>query len=158
MAIRERLSGNEAVANAMRQIDPDVMPAFPITPSTELPQYFSGYVANGKVDTEFIPVESEHSAMSAAIGAEAAGARTLTATSSCGLAYMWELLYVAASDRLPIAMAVGTGHCRDRSISIATIRMLWGRGTPDGSSSMQRITRRLMIILCRLTGSRSIRM
>ncbi len=106
MAIRERLSGNEAVANAMRQIDPDVMPAFPITPSTELPQYFSGYVANGRVDTEFIPVESEHSAMSAAIGAEAAGARTLTATSSCGLAYMWELLYVAASDRLPIAMAV----------------------------------------------------
>ena len=88
MAIRERLSGNEAVANAMRQIDPDVMPAFPITPSTELPQYFSGYVANGKVDTEFIPVESEHSAMSAAIGAEAAGARTLTATSSCGLADM----------------------------------------------------------------------
>lgn len=106
MSIRERLSGNEAVANAMRQTNPDVMPAFPITPSTELPQYFSNFVANGKVDTEFIPVESEHSAMSAAIGAEAAGARTLTATSSCGLAYMWELLYVAASDRLPIAMAV----------------------------------------------------
>lgn len=106
MAIRERLSGNEAVAIAMRQINPDVMPAFPITPSTEIPQYFSSFVANGKVDTVFVPVESEHSAMSAAIGAAAAGARTLTATSSCGLALMWEELYVAASDRLPIALAL----------------------------------------------------
>ena len=106
MSKRDRLSGNEAVAIAMRQINPDVMPAFPITPSTEIPQYFSSFVANGKVDTEFIPVESEHSAMSAAIGAEAAGARTLTATSSCGLAYMWEELHVAASDRLPIALAL----------------------------------------------------
>ncbi len=106
MSIRERLSGNEAVAVAMRQINPDVMPAFPITPSTEIPQYFSAFVANGQVDTVFVPVESEHSAMSAAIGAEAAGARTLTATSSCGLALMWEELYVAASDRLPIALAL----------------------------------------------------
>ena len=105
MAIRERLSGNEAVAIAMRQINPDVMAAFPITPSTEIPQYFSTFVANGLVDTEFVPVESEHSAMSACIGSEAAGARTLTATSSCGLALMWEELYVAASDRLPIALA-----------------------------------------------------
>lgn len=106
MAIRERLSGNEAVAIAMRQINPDVMPAFPITPSTEIPQYFSSYVADGLVDTEFVAVESEHSAMSAAVGAEAAGARTLTATSSCGLALMWEELYVAASNRLPIALAL----------------------------------------------------
>lgn len=106
MAIRERLSGNEAVAIAMKQINPDVFPAFPITPSTEIPQYFSSYVADGEVDTEFIPVESEHSSMSAAVGASAAGARTLTATSSCGLALMWEELYVAASNRLPIAMAV----------------------------------------------------
>lgn len=106
MSIRERLSGNEAVANAMRQINPDVMAAFPITPSTELPQYFSTYVANGQVETEFVPVESEHSAMSACIGSEAAGARTLTATSSCGLALMWEELYVAASNRLPIALAL----------------------------------------------------
>lgn len=106
MSIRERMSGNEAVATAMRQIEPDVMPAFPITPSTEIPQYFSKYVADGDVNTEFIPVESEHSAMSAAIGAEAAGARTMTATSSCGLALMWEMLYVAASMRLPITMAV----------------------------------------------------
>ena len=112
MAIRERLSGNEAVAIAMRQINPDVMAAFPITPSTEIPQYFSTFVANGQVDTEFVPVESEHSAMSACVGSEAAGARTLTATSSCGLALMWEELYIAASCRLPIALA-----CVNRALS-----------------------------------------
>ena len=106
MSIKERMSGNEAVAYAIRQINPDVMPAFPITPSTEIPQMVSAYIANGKVDTEFIPVESEHSAMSAAIGAEAAGARTLTATSSAGLALMWEELLLAASNRMPIVMAL----------------------------------------------------
>ena len=106
MAKRERLSGNEAVAIALRQINPDVFPAFPITPSTEIPQYFAGFVANGQVDTEFITVESEHSSMSATIGASAAGARALTATSSCGLAYMWEELYIAASNRLPLALAL----------------------------------------------------
>ncbi len=106
MGYKERMSGNEAVAFAMKQVNPDVMPAFPITPSTELPQFVSTYIANGQMDTEFIPVESEHSSMSAAIGAEAAGARTMTATSSCGLAFMWEVLYLAASNRLPIAMAV----------------------------------------------------
>ncbi|ABP67060.1 pyruvate flavodoxin/ferredoxin oxidoreductase domain protein [Caldicellulosiruptor saccharolyticus DSM 8903] len=106
MAIRDRLSGNEAIAYAMRQINPDVVAAFPITPSTEVPQYFSQFVANGEVDTEFIAVESEHSAMSACIGASAAGARTMTATSSQGLALMWEMLYIAASMRLPIVMAV----------------------------------------------------
>lgn len=104
--IAERMSGNEAVACAIRQINPDVMPAFPITPSTEIPQFVSGMIANGEIDTEFIPVESEHSSMSAAIGAEASGARTLTATSSCGLALMWEVLYVAASNRLPLMMEV----------------------------------------------------
>ena len=106
MAIRERMSGNEAVATAMRQINPDVVGAFPITPSTEIPEYFSQFMANGLVDTQFVPVESEHSAMSVCIGASAAGARAMTATSSAGLAYMWELLYVAASSRLPITMAV----------------------------------------------------
>lgn len=106
MSKRDRLSGNEAVAVALRQINPDVFPAFPITPSTEIPQYFASFVANGQVDTEFIPVESEHSSMSAAIGASAAGARSLTATSSCGLAYMWEELYIAASNRLPLALAL----------------------------------------------------
>ena len=100
------MSGNEAVAHAIKQVEPDVMPAFPITPSTELPQFVSNFIANGEIDTEFIPVESEHSSMSAAIGASAAGARALTATSSCGLALMWEVLYVAASNRLPLCMAV----------------------------------------------------
>ena len=106
MGKRERLSGNEAIAIALRQINPDVFPAFPITPSTEIPQYFASFVANGEVETEFIPVESEHSSMSATIGASAAGARALTATSSCGLAYMWEELYIAASNRLPLALAL----------------------------------------------------
>ena len=106
MAIKERFSGNEAVANALRQVNPDVMAAFPITPSTEIPQYFSSFVADGKVDTVFVPVESEHSAMSACIGSEASGARTVTATSSAGLALMWEELYVASSDRLPIVLAL----------------------------------------------------
>ncbi len=103
---RDRLSGNEAAAQALRQVNPDVMAAFPITPSTEIPQYFSSFVANGEVDTVFVPVESEHSAMSACIGSQAAGARTVTATSSAGLALMWEELYVAASDRLPIVLAL----------------------------------------------------
>ncbi|WP_303857267.1 pyruvate ferredoxin oxidoreductase [Aminicella lysinilytica] len=106
MAKKDRMSGNEAVAYAMKQIDPDVMGAFPITPSTEIPQYFAKYIADGLVHTEFVAVESEHSAMSTCIGAEAAGARAITATSSAGLAYMYELLYVASSSRLPVVMAV----------------------------------------------------
>lgn len=106
MAIKERMSGNEAVSYAIRQVNPDVMPAFPITPSTEIPQMVSTYIANGEMDTEFIPVESEHSSMSAAIGAEAAGARSLTATSSAGLALMWEELLLAASNRLPLALTL----------------------------------------------------
>ena len=106
MPTRTRMSGNEAVAHAIKQINPDVMPAFPITPSTEIPQFVASMIANGEIDTEFIPVESEHSAMSAAMGASAAGARAITATSSCGMALMWEVLYVAASSRLPIVMAL----------------------------------------------------
>ena len=105
MGRRERLSGNEAVAYAMKQIDPDVMGAFPITPSTEIPQYYAQYVANGEVNTEYVTVESEHSSMSTCLGAEAAGGRAVTATSSAGLALMYELLYVAASSRLPVTMA-----------------------------------------------------
>ena len=105
MSNRERLSGNEAIATAMRQIDPDVFAAFPITPSTEIPQYFAQYVADGKVTTEYVTVDSEHSSMSACIGAEAAGCRAITATSSAGLAYMYEVLYVAASARQPITLA-----------------------------------------------------
>ena len=106
MSIRERLSGNEAAAIAMKQINPDVVAAFPITPSTEIPQYFSSFVSNGLVDTEFVAVESEHSAMSACIGAEAAGARAMTATSSNGLSLMWEMIYIASSLRLPIVMSL----------------------------------------------------
>ena len=105
MPKRVLMSGNEAVATALRQINPDVFPMFPITPSTEIPQYFSNYVSNGLVDTEFITVESEHSSMSAALGAAAAGARAVPATSSAGLAFMWEVLGVAASSRMPIALA-----------------------------------------------------
>ncbi|MFZ5572024.1 MAG: pyruvate ferredoxin oxidoreductase [Thermodesulfobacteriota bacterium] len=107
-----RLSGNEAVAYAMKQINPDVFGAFPITPSTDIPEYFAGYAANGDVDTEFVTVESEHSSMSVCIGAQAAGARAVSATSSCGLALMYELLYVAASCRLPITLA-----CVNRALS-----------------------------------------
>ena len=106
MARRDRMSGNEAVSYAIKQINPDVMPAFPITPSTEIPQMVSTYISNGEMDTEFIPVESEHSSMSATIGAEAAGARSLTATSSAGLALMWEELLLAASNRMPCALAL----------------------------------------------------
>ena len=106
MGIRERLSGNEASAIAMKQINPDVVAAFPITPSTEIPQYFSTFVANGSVDTEFVAVESEHSAMSACIGAQAAGARAMTATSANGLSLMWEMIYIASSLRLPIVLSL----------------------------------------------------
>jgi pyruvate ferredoxin oxidoreductase alpha subunit len=90
----------------MRQINPDVVAAYPITPQTSTVQTFSQFVADGLVDTEFVTVESEHSAMSACVGAAAAGARVMTATSSAGLALMWEIVYVAASNRLPIVMLV----------------------------------------------------
>jgi pyruvate ferredoxin oxidoreductase alpha subunit len=100
------LHGNAAVAEAMRQINPDVVAAYPITPSTDVPETFSQFVADGLVDTEFIPVESEHSAMSACIGAAAAGGRVMTVTASAGLALMWEVLYVAASSRLPIVLSI----------------------------------------------------
>jgi pyruvate ferredoxin oxidoreductase alpha subunit len=98
------LTGNEAVAYAMKQIEPDVVAAYPITPATEIMHLFSDYVSNGQVKTEMILVESEHSAMSACVGASAAGARVMTGTSSAGLALMWEILYVASATRCPIVM------------------------------------------------------
>ncbi|MFA4982202.1 MAG: pyruvate ferredoxin oxidoreductase [Candidatus Omnitrophota bacterium] len=98
-------TGNEAMAEAMRQVNPDVVAAYPITPATEVVQIFAGYVADGVVDTEFVPVESEHSAMSACIGASAAGGRAMTGTSSQGLALMAEMLYIAGGLRLPIVLA-----------------------------------------------------
>ncbi|HIE39585.1 MAG TPA: pyruvate ferredoxin oxidoreductase, partial [Anaerolineae bacterium] len=102
----EALAGNEAVATAMRQINPDVVAAYPITPQTSTVQTFANYVADGLVDTEFVTVESEHSAMSACVGASAAGARVMTATSANGLALMWEIVYIAASTRCPIVMGL----------------------------------------------------
>ncbi len=100
------LTGDQAVAEAMRQIEPDVVAAYPITPQTEIVMTFSQFVADGRVSTEMINVESEHSAMSACIGSAAAGARTMTATSANGLALMWEVVYIAASLRLPLVMPV----------------------------------------------------
>src|SRR5262249_61765948 len=101
------LTGGEAVAHAMRQIDPDVVPVYPITPQTPIIQGFAKFVADGRATSEIVNVESEHSAMSAAIGSALAGARTITATSSQGLALMAEVVYLAASLRAPIVMAVG---------------------------------------------------
>ena len=106
------LSGNEAVAYAMKQVDPDVFGAFPITPSTDIPECFSRYVADGTVHTEFVTVESEHSSMSVCLAAEAAGARSVCATSSCGLALMYEMLYVTASSRQPVTLV-----CVNRALS-----------------------------------------
>lgn len=105
MSKRVAKTGNEAMAEAMRQINPDVVAAYPITPATEIVQIFASFVADGLVDTEFVAVESEHSAMSACIGACAAGARTMTSTASQGLALMWEMLYIASGLRLPIVLA-----------------------------------------------------
>jgi len=104
--------GAKAVSEAMRQIDPDVVAAYPITPQTEVVQTFSAFVADGLVGTEFVAVESEHAAMSACVGAASAGGRVMTATSANGLALMWEMLYIAASLRLPIVMT-----CVNRALS-----------------------------------------
>ena len=135
MAHLDRLSGNEAVAVAMRQIDPDVMGAFPITPSTEIPQYFAQYVADGKVHTELVTVESEHSSMSVCIGAAAAGGRAISATSSCGLALMYELL--------------PPGRCPVPSISPTIIPMPWAHGMRAGFRFTQRTIRRSMTTMSR---------
>ena len=102
----QAMDGAHAVATAMRQINPDVVAAYPITPQTAVVQTFSQYFADGAVDTEFVAVESEHAAMSACIGASAAGGRVMTATASNGLALMIEVVYIASSMRLPIVMTV----------------------------------------------------
>ena len=98
-------TGNVVVAESFRQCAPDVVAAYPITPQTTIVEEFAKYVAKGLVHTEYVTVESEHSALSACIGASAAGARVMTATSSQGLAYMWEMLGIASGMRLPIVMA-----------------------------------------------------
>ena len=106
MGKKVALTGNEAAAHAIRQIEPDVIAAFPITPSTPIPQAVAQFIADGEMNTELVTVESEHSAMSACIGAAAAGGRVMTATSANGYALMWEMLYIASGMRLPIVMSV----------------------------------------------------
>ncbi len=101
----DAFTGNLAIATAMKQINPDVCAAYPITPSTEIMMIFADFVANGEVETELVTAESEHSAMSACIGAALSGGRVITATSSAGLALMWEMLYVASGLRAPIILA-----------------------------------------------------
>lgn len=100
------LTGGEAAAVAMKQINPDVVAAYPITPQTPIIETFAQFAADGKVDTELIDVESEHSALSAVVGAAASGARAMTATSSQGLALMAEIVYIASGSRLPIVMPI----------------------------------------------------
>lgn len=125
-------TGNEAMAYAMRQINPDVVAAYPITPSTEIVQLFATYVNDGLVDTEFVPVESEHSAMAACIGSAASGCRTMTATASQGLALMHEMLFIAGGLRLPITVPIASRslssplniHC-DHSDSFASRDSGW---------------------------------
>ena len=100
------LNGDEAIAHAVKQMDVDVVAAYPITPQTIIVEKYSEYVANGEVSTEFVCTESEHSAMAACIAASATGARTFTASASAGLALMHEMLFVASGSRTPIVMAV----------------------------------------------------
>lgn len=100
------LQGDEAVAEAVAQCDVDVVAAYPITPQTIIVEKLAEYVADGKFRGEFVPVESEHSALSACLGASLTGVRVFTATSSQGLAYMHEMLYNVSGMRLPIVMAV----------------------------------------------------
>jgi len=100
------LAGDQAVAYAVKQSDVDVVAAYPITPQTIIVEKFSEYVANGEVETEFVCVESEHSAMAASIAASATGARAFTATASAGLALMHEMLFVASGCRVPVVMAI----------------------------------------------------
>lgn len=121
------LEGNNAVAEAMRQTNPDVVAAYPITPQTEIVMTFSEFVADGLVDTEFVAVESEHAALSACIGAALAGARTQTATCGPGLALMWEMLWVASAWRLPIVM-----HVANRAFS-APLNILCSHDDSMGS-------------------------
>lgn len=106
MKTMKTLNGNQAIAEAARQIDPDVIAAYPITPSTAIVETIAQFKADGLISGEFVCPESEHSAMSVCIGAASAGGRVMTATSSQGLALMWEMLYIAAGLRLPIVAAI----------------------------------------------------
>lgn len=132
MAKLKPLTGAQATAEAMRQINPDVVVAYPITPQTPIVEFFAQFVADGVVDTEMVPIESEHSALSAVVGASAAGARAMCATSSQGLALMWEIVAAAPGLRLPIVMPVVNRalstpiniHC-DHSDTMGTLTLGW---------------------------------
>ena len=100
------LNGNQTIAEAARQVDPDVIAAYPITPSTAIVESIAQFKADGLITGEFVCPESEHSAMSVCIGAASAGGRVMTATCSQGLALMWEMLYIAAGLRLPIVAGI----------------------------------------------------
>ncbi|MFH1092213.1 MAG: transketolase C-terminal domain-containing protein [Pseudomonadota bacterium] len=106
MSKRIGLEVSLAVSEAVKLCDVDVVAAYPITPQTHIVEHLAELVAEGELDAEFVPVESEHSAMSACIGSSAAGARTFTATASQGLALMHEILYIASTMRLPIVLSV----------------------------------------------------
>ncbi|MCX8188992.1 MAG: ferredoxin oxidoreductase [Nitrososphaeria archaeon] len=106
------LSGNTALSYAVKQLDVDVISAYPITPQTTMVEKLSEYVANGELNAEFIPVESEHSALSSVLAASAAGARVFTSTSSQGLLLMHEIMFITAGLRLPVVMGIA-----DRAVS-----------------------------------------
>ncbi len=106
MARRVGMEVSIALAEAAKLANVDVISAYPITPQTHVVEHLSELVADGELDAEFIPVESEHSALSACVGSSAAGARTFTATSSQGLALMHEIMFIASSLRMPIVMVV----------------------------------------------------
>ena len=114
---KEMTSGNLAFAEAMRQINPDVVAAYPITPSTEIPVRFAEFVANGQVDSEYVAVESEHSAITACVGASAAGARDMTASSANGVALMHEIFPIAAAFRAPIVFGL-VNRCLGAPVNI----------------------------------------
>ncbi len=100
------LTGNSAIAEAIKQVGPDVIAAYPITPSTSIVETLAKFVADGLIDAEMVLPESEHSAMSACVGAASAGGRVVTATASQGLALMYEILYIASALRLPIVAGI----------------------------------------------------
>jgi len=105
--MKAMIRGNESIAYAFKLARVQVVPAYPITPSTLVPEKISEFIANGEMEAEFVPVESEHSAISAAIGASARGVRVGSATASQGLALMHEVLFIASGMRLPIVMGIG---------------------------------------------------
>src|SRR5690606_26231288 len=98
------MTSNRAVAEAVKMAKPDVVPVYPITPQTTISEYLAKFTADGDLKTEYIRVESEHSAISAALGASSAGVRVFTATSSQGLALMHEILFATAGMRSPVVL------------------------------------------------------